>query len=450
MSFQFLRRILSSLALLATLVAGPALAHVNLRVEARPATDPIQTYVRVTDANGDPVTGLMSASFTLSVDGVDVPLQSNNLTLPSSEDPNQHVSVVFVMDYTSSVTAQFLVPLQTAVIEFINAMNVGDQVAIIKFNNDSGANVVAAFTAIDGVGNPNNLALEAAVMADYPGDGSNILDAIGVGVQLFTDASATLPEGPKAVIVVTDGKDTHSTSTSDDVIGSANANSIPIFTIGVGDPDQDALDLMDLLAVDTGGQFIPTATEQDIADAYASVSLLLTSEYLITFANAITDCAEHVLEVTVTGQAAPASVNFTRRTCDTVPDPFTFTAQNNVTPGEFVNSNTVTINGIEPGVPAHISVIAGSYSIGCTSNFTLDPATIDNGDTVCVRQQASAQPSTSKTTTLTIGSVPATFTTTTRAASGGGGGGGGGGGATGLLELMFGIGALLLRRRRTA
>ena len=443
MSFQFLRRILSSLALLATLVAGPALAHVNLRVEARPATDPIQTYVRVTDSNGDPVTGLTSAAFTLSVDGVDVPLQSNNLTLPSSEDPNQHVSVVFVMDYTSSVTDQFLVPLQTAVIEFINAMNVGDQVAIIKFNNDNGANVVAAFTAIDGAGNPNNLALEAAVMADYPGDGSNILDAIGVGVEQF--ATTSLPDGPKAVIVVTDGIDTHSTSTSDDVIGSANTNSIPIFTIGVGNPDQDALDLLGILAIDTGGQFIPTATEQDIADAYASVSLLLTSEYLITFANAISDCAEHVLAVTVTGQA-PANVNFTRRTCDTDPDTFSFTTVTNVGPGDFVTSNAATIAGIE--VPAHISIIGGSYSVGCTSTFTLDPGTIASGQTVCVRQQASSQSSTSKTTTLTVGGFAATFTTTTRAASGGGAGGGGGGGATGLSELLLGIGALFLRRRR--
>ena len=442
MMYQFLRHFLSSLLLLCAVLAGPALANVTLRVESKPAADPIQAFVRVTDNGGVPITSLNSAAFTVKVDAVNVPLQPTDLTPPSSEDLNQEVSVVFVMDYTSSVTDNYLLPLQTAVIEFINAMDVGDNVAIIKFNNSSGANVVVPFTEVSA----DNQALEDAVMAPYPGDGSNILDATKLGVEQF--ATATLPDGPKAVILVTDGIDTHSTGTSEDVIASANGNSIPIFTIGVGDPDQDALDLLGSLAIDTGGQFFPAPTEQAIADAYASVSLLLSSEYLITFQNDISDCAEHVFEVTVVGQANPASANFTRRTCDTDPDAFTFEAQTNVRPGDFVTSNEVTITGIE--VPAHISVISGAYSIGCTSTFTLDPATIASGDTVCVRQEASGQPSTSKTTTLTIGGSAAIFTTTTRAASGGGGGGGGGGGSTGLFELLLGFSALLLRRRLVA
>ena len=62
----------------------------------------------------------------------------------------------------------------------------------------------------------------------------------------------------------------------------ANANSIPIFTIGVGDLDiGNREDLMSGLGSETGGQYFPTATDQDIADAYASISLLLTHEYLI-------------------------------------------------------------------------------------------------------------------------------------------------------------------------
>ncbi len=445
----FLRRFLGLFILSATVLAGPASAAVQVRVEARPAADPIQAFVRVTDSGGVPVTGLTSADFTIAVDGVNVPLQASDLTLPPSEDPNQRVSVVFVMDYTSSVTTEFLVPMQTAVIDFINAMNVGDFAAVVKFNNTTGANVVAAFTEIDGVGGANNQALEDAVLADYPGDGSNILDAINVGVEQF--AAATLPAGPKAVIVVTDGIDSHSTTTADDVIESANDSSIPIFSIGIGEPDQEALDLMGLLATDTGGQFIPAPTEQEIADAYASVSALLTSEYLITIPNAslpapITDCAEHDLGVTVTGQTT-VTEEFTRRTCNTTPDAFTFTPATNVDVGEPVTSNIVTITGIE--APAHISVIQGTYSIGCTATFTNDPGTIADGETVCLRQTSANLPSTSRTTTLTIGGFAATFTTTTRADSGGGGGGGGGG-ATGLLELLLAMGALFMVRRRTA
>jgi Ca-activated chloride channel family protein len=422
-------------------VTGPAAADVDLRVEGRPPSDPIQVFVRVTDSQGAPVTGLTAADFTVLIDGVEFPLQQSNLTLPPSEDPNQHVSVVFAMDYTSSVTDIALDTMQNAVIAFINAMNPGDMAAIVKFNNTTGASVVAAFTEIDGGGNPNNEALEAAVLAAYPGDGSNILDATNLALEQF--ATATLPGGPKAVVLVTDGIDTHSSSNSVDVIDTASENSIPIFTIAVGDPNQQALNLMNELADETGGEFFLAPTGQDIEDAYAAIFALLASEYLITIPEtSIADCAEHELEVTV--NADSRSVMFTRRQCDTTPNNFTFASLTNVRVGANVTSEEVTISGIE--VPAHISVIQGRYSIGCTDTFTNDPATISDGDTVCIRQTAADQPSTSRTTTLTVGGFAATFTTTTGTDSGGGGGGGGGGGATGLLELLLGLGLLLGRR----
>ena len=99
-------------------------------------------------------------------------------------------------------------------------------------------------------------------------------------------------------------------------------------------------------------------------------------------------------------------------------------------------------------MPAHISVITGEYSIGCTAaNFTRDPATVDNGDTVCVRHTAAGAYSTQRTTTLTVGGFAAAFTSTTLADPGNGGGGGGGG-TTGLFELLLALGALAFSRRR--
>src|SRR6185295_14532231 len=138
-------------------------------------------------------------------------------------------------------------------------------------------------------------------------------------------------------------------------------------------------------------------------------------EYLISIPSGINDCAEHELEVTVTGRA-PVSVLFTRRTCDTEPDAFTFDAQTNVARSSNVISNSITISGIES--PAHISVIGGRYSIGCNATFTSSPGTITDGETVCVRQDTSDLPSTTKVTTLTVGGIAGTFSTTTRAGGG--------------------------------
>ena len=439
-----------ALLLAATLVM-PAQADVNVRVEARPPSAPIEVYMTVTDGNGDPLGGYVAGDFTVTIDGQPITIADGDLTLPPVQHPNRHVSVVFTMDYSPSVVDAARADMEQAVVDFMNAMEDGDFAAIVKFNatNPNGASVVASFTEIDH--GANNAALEVAARSDYDGTGTNLLDALQLSLDHIADS--TLPLGPKAIVLVSDGGEFDSTdATLASVLDSANARGVPIFTIGVADLSEPGFEeLLTSLADDSGGEFFEAPTSQNIADAYATILLRLQNEYRLSIANGITDCAEHELEVTITGQA-PEAVLFTRRTCDTEPDPFSFTAQAGLDRGEVVTSNEVTINGIE--VPAHISVIGGRYSIGCGPNdadFTDQPGTIADGDTVCLRQTTSGQASTDKVTTLTIGGVAGTFTTTTAAGGGGGGGGnGGGGGALGLFELLLGCAALGFRRRRAA
>lgn len=453
---RFLRMCMTSLALLGSLVAGTAVAAVDVRVEGRPASAPIEVYVTVTDLAGNPLGGYDETDFEVTIDGNPITIGSGDLTQPPSQDPNQQVSVVFTMDYSPSVVDAARADMEQAVVDFIDGMNDGDFAAVVKFNNThpNGASVVASFTeVVNGAG--NNPTLEAAARSDYPGDGTNLLDALGVSLNQILTPPAPLPNGPKAIVLVSDGGEFDSTEvTQSEVLALANANSIPIFTIGVADISEPGFEeLLTALAGETGGDFFPAPTPETIAAAYDTILVRLLNEYLLTItgsiADGITDCAEHDLSVTVTGQAT-VIVPFTRRTCDTEPDAFSFTAQTGLDRNEVVTSNEVTINGIE--VPAHISVLLGTYSIGCGPNdadFTDQPGTIAAGDTVCVRQTASGQTSTTKVSTLTIGGVAGTFSTTTAAATGGGGGGGGGG-AFGLFELLLAFSAVLFGRRRTA
>lgn len=427
--------------LLATVLAAtPAWADVDLRVEGQPISDPIQAFITVTDANGDPVPGLTAADFTVTLDGVPVVIQPSDLTLPPAQDPNQKVSVIFAMDFSSSVTNVALEALQDAVIAFIDAMNDGDHAAILKFNGELGASIVQPFLAIDH--GANSAALEAVVMEEYPGGLTNMYDALILAIEHFVTPPSPLPAGPKAIILVTDAAENSSEATESEVIALANDNSIPIFTIGVGAFDgPNRIERLTNLAEQTGGDFLPAPTNQDIADAYATISQLLNNEYLLTIASGITDCAVHTLEVAVAGQAAPASATFTRRACDVLPDPFSFASQTGLNTGRPATSNTITITGIE--TDAVINSSNGQYSVGCNGTFTGSPGTISNGQTVCVRHTTSTQYSASTVTTVSVGDGSATFTSTTRAEPSSGGGG-----ATGALELLVGL--WLLRRRRTA
>jgi G8 domain len=79
--------------------------------------------------------------------------------------------------------------------------------------------------------------------------------------------------------------------------------------------------------------------------------------------------------------------------------------------GSAQTSNSVTISGLTE--PAPIRVVAGSYSIGCTANFTTAAGTIANGQSVCVRHSAAAEEGASVNTTLKIADSQAMFASTT-------------------------------------
>lgn len=96
---------------------------------------------------------------------------------------------------------------------------------------------------------------------------------------------------------------------------------------------------------------------------------------------------------------------------DTVPDPFGFETQRDLDLGFTATSNAVTISGLS--APATIRVSNGStYSIGC-STFTAVEATISNGQTVCVRGQASQAGLSVRTVVLNVGGVLGQFTLVT-------------------------------------
>jgi VWFA-related protein len=431
-------------------LALPAHADVTLRVEARPLSDPIQAFVTVLDDAGNPQGGLAAANFAITIDGQPVAIQADDLTLPPSQNPDQRVSVVLAMDYSRSVTDVAQDVMEQSAIDFIGSMNNGDYAAVMKFNVTTGALIIHPLIEIDHGANSANLVAAVGSTHRDNGEGTNLLDALVVSLDHILASAGSLPAGPKAIILISDGGENESTAQENDVIAQANDNSVSIFTIGVGDITlPERAELMGGLADETGGAFFPGTSEQEIAEAYAAVSVLLNNEYVISIPSDIDDCELHRLSVKVTGHPRVAS-DFARRLCDTTPDQFSFPTQNAVPRNETMLSEPATIMGLE--VPAHISVIQGRYSIGCTDSFTGEPGTIANGETVCVRHESSTEFSTAKTTTLTIGGVAGTFTSVTAddPGDGGGGGGGGGGGATGLFELLLGLAALLLVRRRLA
>ena len=211
----------------AMFIAGHAHGDVDLRVEAWPRTEPVDVFVRVS-ANGDSITGLTADDFTVTLDGA--PLDQFTLTLPPSQDSTQRLSIVIVMRDDRFAPSESYSAL-------IEQLKIGDLVSIVKYWGDIespryGGILLLPFTEIDG--GPGSDQLNEFIAARPPFDPSGsrytLFDGLLAGLTEFATASATLPEGPKAIVTVGCCGGLPSLS---EVIAAANAGSIPIFNAGI-------------------------------------------------------------------------------------------------------------------------------------------------------------------------------------------------------------------------
>lgn len=115
----------------------------------------------------------------------------------------------------------------------------------------------------------------------------------------------------------------------------------------------------------------------------------------------------------VLGTAESAEFSSTTIAVDTAPDAFALTEQTDVALDSWIQSNTVTIAGINYQTP--ISISNGEYSIGCSGSFTSTAGFVTVGNSVCLRQRSAAAANTAKISVLTIGDVSGEFRTTTAA-----------------------------------
>lgn len=97
---------------------------------------------------------------------------------------------------------------------------------------------------------------------------------------------------------------------------------------------------------------------------------------------------------------------------DTTPDAFAFGSRSDVEPGAAVESETVTIRGIDG--PSPVTVQNGEYRVNGGSYGTA-AGSLNAGDTLQLRHTASLAFNTPVSTTVSVGGVSASFTSTTRA-----------------------------------
>ncbi len=236
----------------------------------------VNAYVSVTDASGSPIAGLAASNFEVVEDASRVEIESVS---PASNSP---IAVIIAIDTSGSMIASEagtskIAAVREAASQFVNRLGADDQVAVLSFDT-------TIHRTIELTNNHNAAQQQIQNLQAITDAGTCLYDAAyEAGI-----IAATLPQGRRAILLLTDGIDelggkTCSTHTLDDVINFASANTtrVPIYALGVGartDPQS-----LGRLASLTGGRYLPAPTVGDVGSVFQRVTDQIKSQYVITY-----------------------------------------------------------------------------------------------------------------------------------------------------------------------
>jgi VWFA-related protein len=185
----------------------------------------MQLSVAVTDANGLPMRNLKESAFAANVGPQPVPI----VYFQSDAKPRP-VSIVMLIDISGSMQPK-MPTVQKSLDDFMAKLNPCDEVAIFVFGSTmrgGGAEV----TLIQKFTTDHRLAARQ-LESIKPYGRTPLYDAVDKGLRTLGRAHYS----DRVILLITDGMDTASSSRKSDVIDEARADAVPIYAIGIGDPN---------------------------------------------------------------------------------------------------------------------------------------------------------------------------------------------------------------------
>jgi VWFA-related protein len=279
----------------AALGVRPAVAAELLLVVNQVLTDSfpeVAVYFTFTDAAGLPITDVGKDRVQVVHNGKPVP----ELTLDLAESEQEGIALVVAIDVSGSMQGQPLEYARAAVRGFLEKMGPNDRGAIVSFG--SGAQVVQGLTG-------DREALGRGLDGLQAQGDTTLYDGVFEAVSLV----AKEPLGRRAVVVISDGEDTHSALKLDDVIAKARETSTPVSAIAIG---QFQLEPLRRLTLTTGGSLGEAPSPERLTERTAQMSELLRKQYVLRYRAPDTRPPENEVEIAVSqaGQQVRAAQRF--------------------------------------------------------------------------------------------------------------------------------------------
>lgn len=250
-------RRMSMLVLSAMAMAGAALTAVQPTFRAR--VEGVRIDVLVTDG-GRPVVGLGAADFDVRDNGV-----PQTVDLVSLGDVP--VSVVMVLDLSSSLEGSRLLMLQNAGVTLLEALAPQDQAALLSFNTA----VVQRVPLTSDIGT-----LRGALLAARAEGDTSLIDAALAGMLLGdTEGGRTL------VVIFSDGIDTASFTSAEVALGTARRVNGVVYGVAATSGGE-ARFLRDVTAA-TGGRVLEIGATGNPGPAFLEILQEFRRRYVLTY-----------------------------------------------------------------------------------------------------------------------------------------------------------------------
>ena len=220
----------------------------------------VEVYATVTDARGEPVTGLQQSDFTIFEDGA----QQAVSAFAAGEFP---LTVALGVDRSWSMAGERLRLAKQASQAFLRELRGDDRAMVLAISSE--ADVIAPLSA-------DRQAQSRAVAALDPWSTTALHDAIIAALDRLE------PEpGRQALVLFSDGADRYSTASAAQVIARARRSNALIYPIALG---RERPALLAELAVLTGGRSFLLRDARDLESTLAGIARELRYQYLLGYA----------------------------------------------------------------------------------------------------------------------------------------------------------------------
>ena len=243
----------------------------------RAGVELVSLNVTVVDSQARYVTDLEQADFSVFEDGAKQELTFFNRT-------NLPIALSLLIDSSASME-QRMEHAQEAAIGFAKRIRAQDLAQVVDF--DSRVEIKQGFTS-------KVEELETAIRSTSPGGSTALHNAVYISLKELAKVRAKNPDEIRrqAIVVLSDGEDTSSLVSFEEVLELAKRSETAIYTIGLQPRETSALRgfreaefVLRQLAQETGGRAFFAQKMEDLKDVYAQIADELSSQYSMGYAS---------------------------------------------------------------------------------------------------------------------------------------------------------------------